>query len=247
MATLSQPPGRRTRRCLAAVVCLLLVAVFCSLGVWQVRRLAWKTALIAEVDARLDAAPAPAPGPDHWRGVSRERDQYRRVTVRGAFLHDRETLVQAVTDAGPGYWVITPLVTPGGYTVLVNRGFVPPERSAPGARTPGTTSGEQQVTGLLRITEPHGGFLRANDPRHDRWRSRDVAAIAARRGLSHFAPYFIDADASPNPGGWPRGGLTVVRFANSHLAYALTWFTLALGSAIGLALVLRDDRARGPA
>ena len=111
--------------------------------------------------------------------------------------------------------------------MLVNRGFVLPERSAPGARWAGQAQGEQQVTGLLRLSEPHGGFMRANDPAHDRWRSRDVAAIAARRGLSGVAPYFIDADASPNPGGWPRGGLTVVRFANSHLVYAITWFALA--------------------
>ncbi len=47
------------------------------------------------------------------------------------------------------------------------------------------------------------------------------------RGLAEPGPYFIDADSIPNAGGWPRGGLTVVKFQNSHLAYALTWFGLA--------------------
>jgi surfeit locus 1 family protein len=34
------------------------------------------------------------------------------------------------------------------------------------------------------------------------WYSRDVAAIAKAKGLGPVAPYFIDADASPNPGGY---------------------------------------------
>ena len=78
------------------------------------------------------------------------------------------------------------------------------------------------------MTEPGGGFLRANDPAANRWYSRDVAAIAAARGLGRTAPYFVDADAAPNPGGLPVGGLTVVKFPDNHLVYALTWFALML-------------------
>jgi surfeit locus 1 family protein len=219
---------------------LALFVGFLALGGWQVQRLGWKTHLIAQVDARVHAAAIPAPGPTQWAGVTRDKDQYRRVTVRGQFLHDKETLVQAVTDAGAGFWIMTPLVDDRGFTVLINRGFVPTGRRNPAVRADGQVEGPQSVTGLLRITEPKGGFLRANDPAGDRWRSRDVAAIAARRGLTTVAPYFIDADASPNPGGWPRGGLTVIRFANSHLVYALTWFGMALLTLVGLWLFLRD-------
>ncbi|MRL68026.1 SURF1 family protein [Brevundimonas sp. SPF441] len=221
---------------------LALFVGFLALGGWQVQRLAWKTNLIAQVDARVHAAVVPAPGLTQWAGVTRDKDQYRRVMVRGRFLHDKETLVQAVTDVGGGFWVMTPLVDDRGFTVLINRGFVPAGRRDPAVRADGQVEGPQTVTGLLRITEPKGGFLRANDPAGDRWRSRDVAAIAARRGLTTVAPYFIDADASPNPGGWPRGGLTVIRFANSHLVYALTWFGMALLTLVGLWLFLRDGR-----
>ena len=221
---------------------LALFVGFLALGGWQVQRLAWKTHLIAQVDARVQAAAVPAPGPIQWAGVTRDKDQYRRVTVRGRFLHDKETLVQAVTDAGGGFWVMTPLFDDRGFTVLINRGFVPSGRRDPAVRADGQVEGPQTVTGLLRITEPKGGFLRANDPAGDRWRSRDVAAIAARRDLTTIAPYFIDADARSNPGGWPRGGLTVIRFANSHLVYALTWFGMALLTLVGLWLFLRDGR-----
>lgn len=227
---------------LAAIV---LVAVFMALGVWQVRRLAWKTELIGQVEARIHAPPAPAPGPERWPAVTREKDQYRRITVRGVYLHNRETLVQAVTELGAGFWVLTPMRTDGGFVVLVNRGFVPPQASEPGARAGAQAAGEQRVTGLLRITEPHGGFLRANDPAAGLWRSRDVQAIAASRGIDGAAPYFIDADATANPGRWPRGGLTVVRFANSHLAYALTWFGMAILTMVGWVVFVRERRGGG--
>jgi surfeit locus 1 family protein len=66
-----------------------------------------------------------------------------------------------------------------------------------------------------------------------------VEAIARRRGLGTVAPFFIDADATPNPGGYPVGGLTVVHFRNTHLIYALTWFALAILSLVGLVLARR--------
>jgi surfeit locus 1 family protein len=112
--------------------------------------------------------------------------------------------------------------------VLINRGFVPPERRDQATRLEGNPAGVVSITGLLRMTEPNGGFLRNNDPAGDRWYSRDVEAIAAARGLPGSAPFFIDADATPNPGSYPQGGLTVVKFHNNHLIYALTWFGLAL-------------------
>jgi len=224
----------------------LLFLGFVALGVWQVQRLAWKTELIAQVEARVHAAPVAAPGPQAWSEVSREADQYRRVTVRGVFRHDRETLVQAVTETGSGFWVMTPLVSDEGFTVLINRGFVTPERRSPADRSRGQVTGPQTVTGLLRMTEPRGGFLRANDAAQDRWYSRDVAAISEARGLTDAAPYFIDADSAANPDGWPRGGLTVVTFPNSHLVYALTWFGMALLTLVGYAIVAREIRRRRP-
>lgn len=222
----------------------MLFAAFIALGVWQLQRLAWKTELIAQVDARVHAAPQPAPGPEAWASVSRARDQYRRIAARGVFDHEREVLVRAVTEQGGGYWVMTPLRTTEGFTVLINRGFVSPERREPETRAAGQVRGERQVTGLLRMSEPGGGFLRANDPAAGRWYSRDVAALAQAKGLSNVAPYFIDADATPNPDGWPRGGLTIIKFANSHLVYALTWFGMALLTLVGYGVVLRETRRR---
>jgi surfeit locus 1 family protein len=209
------------------VLSLAAISGLLALGVWQVERRAWKLALIDRVEQRIHAAPGPAPTAQAWPSMTAASDEYRHVTVTGRFLHDRETPVKAVTDEGAGYWVLTPLRRDDGTTILINRGFVPTERRDPSTRREDDPRGDVEVTGLLRMTEPKGGFLRNNDPAHDRWYSRDVIAIAAARGLDNVAPFFIDADAAPNASGYPIGGLTVVRFPNNHLVYALTWFALA--------------------
>lgn len=227
------------KRPLLIGLALLAAAGFLALGIWQVERRAWKLDLIARVEARIHAQPAPIPDPAQWASLDTRAEEYRRVRMRGVFLHDRETLVQALTERGAGFWVLTPFRTAQGI-LLVNRGFVPPERRVPATRPAGQIEGQVTVTGLLRATEPGGGFLRANDPAAGRWYSRDVAAIARARGLGGAAPFFVDADASPNPGGYPVGGLTVVRFRNSHLVYALTWFALAAMSAAAAIFLLRS-------
>jgi surfeit locus 1 family protein len=175
----------------------------------------------------VHAAPVPAPGPSSWAHINAVDDAYRRVRVTGRFLGARETLVQAVTERGGGYWVIAPFRTSDGFTVLVNRGFVPTDRAG-GERRAVQAPGETTLTGFLRVTEAGGAFLRHNDSAANRWYSRDVAAIAATRGIEEVAPYFIDADASGDPAALPVGGLTVIAFPNNHLVYALTWFGLAV-------------------
>ncbi|WP_371744991.1 SURF1 family protein [Bradyrhizobium sp. U87765 SZCCT0109] len=241
-------PARAARRPLTRAIVGLLalagIAMFIALGVWQVERRAWKLNLIATVERRIHAAPMAAPGLTAWPALTQDNAAYRRIKASGHYLNDRETLVQAVTDLGPGFWVMTPFVTDAGFTVLVNRGFVPTERRAAASRRGGDIIGATTVSGLLRLTEPKGAFLRTNDPAADRWYSRDVAAIAAARGLGAVPPYFIDADASDGPASAPRGGLTVISFPNNHLVYALTWFALAAGLSGATAFVARDEWRR---
>ncbi|TGN77253.1 SURF1 family protein [Bradyrhizobium yuanmingense] len=209
------------------VLSLIAFVLLIALGVWQIERRAWKLALIDRVEQRVHAPAQPIPSPASWPAVSAASDEYRHVSLSGRFLHESETLVQAVTEEGPGYWVLTPLQRDDGMLVLINRGFVPSERRDASTRRDGNPQGRVEITGLLRITEPKGGFLRTNVPQHNRWYSRDVAAIAAARGLREVAPFFVDADAGSQIAGGPIGGLTVIRFPNNHLIYALTWFALA--------------------
>jgi surfeit locus 1 family protein len=137
---------------------------------------------------------------------------------------------------------MTPLQMPDGSTVLINRGFISLEWKH------GETSDAAHpvtVTGLLRLSEPHGRFLRMNDSANNRWFSRDVQAIATARGLSNVAPYFVDADAATSDsrdGQEPVGGLTVISFPNNHLVYAITWYLLALMVAWAAWRVGREEK-----
>jgi surfeit locus 1 family protein len=234
--------GQNAPRSIATLAILGLAALamtggFLALGVWQVERLSWKRDLIERVDARIHAPATPAPGPADWPAITADRDAYRRVEAHGTLLNAQATFVQAATARGAGFWVMVPFRTDQGFTVLVNRGFVPPQARAPGGYA--TPSGPVTITGLLRITEPKGGFLRSNDPAANRWYSRDVGAIAASRELGPVAPYFIDAAASGDPNTLPVGGMTVIQFPNNHLSYALTWFVLAAMVTGGYLILLR--------
>lgn len=236
-------PRHRAGLVLAGLAAFGLVAVLAGLGIWQVQRLHWKLDLIARVEARLAAPLTPAPPPVDWPELSENSAEYRRVSATGSYDFDREELVKAVTDYGGGFWVMTPLVGTDGWTVWINRGFVPQDRKAPGDRT--RPQGSQEVSGLLRMSQPGGAFLRKNDPASDRWYSRDTAAMAEARGIGPVAPYFIDAAAGASDQ-LPIGGLTVVTFRNSHLSYALTWFAMALGLAIASGWLLwREWQDRG--
>lgn len=246
LASVAGPPqaGHKARALFAG---LLLVALVCgALGVWQVQRRAWKLDLIARVESRIHAAAVEAPAAGEWPRVSAARDAYRRVQARGVYLPGHDTPVQAATTLGGGHWVLSPLRRDDGSIVLVNRGFLPGGRSALDAPAAAPPAGPVTVTGLLRVSEPGGAFLRANDPARQRYTSRDVVLIAEARGLGAVAPYFIDADAAaaPMPGA-PVGGLTVVAFRNPHAVYALTWFTLAAMAVAGAVFVRRVPRGGG--
>lgn len=243
----ASPRRRYLHDALLILLALVLFAGFCSLGTWQLQRRTWKLDLISHVEQQLARAPVTAPGRAAWPALS-PNDAYLPVKVTGKFLHDRETFVQALTSHGSGYWVLTPLRSEQGFVVLVNRGFVDPAHRDPATRRAGQPAQAVEVSGLLRLSEPARRTLQVNDPGTDRWYSRDVAAIGAARELpaGDLAPYFIDADARPNTGGWPIGGLTVIRFRNTHLGYAITWYSLALMTVAGGWIVFRRrDPERG--
>lgn len=218
---------------------IFCITALASLGIWQLERRVWKLGLINQVEQRVHAPPVAAPGPNTWAAVNARDFAYRHITMSGKFLDKPATLVQAVTARGSGFWVLSPFQSTDGFTVFINRGFVPTEKSQDGWRPdhqPTIT-----MTGLLRVTEPDGGFLRNNDPAGNRWYSRDVMAIAAAQNIGPVAPYFIDADAKPDPNELPIGGLTVISFANNHLVYALTWFGMALLPAAAFIIIGRNE------
>jgi surfeit locus 1 family protein len=207
------------------VSCLLLFAVLCGLGSWQLQRLQWKLALIASVNAHMTAPPVSL---DQILAMDADQAQYRRVRLTGHFDHSNEAYVFTTDASGaPVYHVLTPFITKNGQIFIIDRGAVPKQKLDPVTRRAGDVFGQTQLTGVWRVPDRPGLFTPAPDPVHRIWYARDLAGIAAATHLNLAAPVVIEADATPNPGGLPVGGQTVVQFRNQHLSYAVTWFGLA--------------------
>ena len=229
-------PARR-RAWIPALALLVLATLFAGLGIWKIQRLGWKTRLIASTQAAIHSAPvdpAALPPGDLSALV------YHRVAISGRFVPGGTTLVTGTSVMGTGYWELVPLAGDDGRTVMINRGFLPEGSRLAPARA-AVPTGHTRIEGLLRVTEPRGTLLRANRPAQDIWYARDIAAIAARRGVSVDPRLFIDSwGENPAPGGGaPIPGLTVIAFANNHLGYALTWFTMGAMAIAGAIVVKR--------
>jgi surfeit locus 1 family protein len=213
-----------------------------ALGTWQVQRLQWKEALVATIEARTHSAPVSLAEIEALYRSSGDVD-YMPVTASGTFHHSGERHFLSTWKGKPGFFVYTPLGLADGRFVLVNRGFVPYDLKDAGRRPQGQVEGEVTVTGLARNPLPAkpSSLVPDNDPAKNVffWKDRDAMAASAGLGAgAGIVPVFVDADATPNPGGYPVGGVTLIQMPNNHLQYAVTWYGLAaaLAAIMGVAL-----------
>lgn len=211
-------------RLVPTLIALPALAVLIGLGVWQLERREWKLDLIARAEARLAAAPVPLE--DALEDTA--ANEFAHVRFTGTFDHAHERrLFTTRTGLGPGYGIVTPLRLTDGRWVLVDRGFVPAPLAEPASRAEGQKEGQAEIVGWLRLPEPRGAFTPPDDPAHALFYARDPVAMGQGLPYALAAPIVVVADETPNPGGWPKGGMTL-NFTNNHLAYAVTWFSLAL-------------------
>ena len=191
------------------------LAVLMSLGIWQVQRLVWKQAVIAEISARIGAGPVALPAtPD------READRYLPVRAEGVLTGQDLVVLASLKQIGPLYRLISVLDT-GGRRVLVDRGYV---RVADRPKV--AAVGPYAVTGNLHWPQEVDGFTPQPDRAQAMWFARDVDAMAAELGTE---PLLIVARQStdPDPGVTPLP-VSPSGIPNDHLQYAITWFSLAL-------------------
>lgn len=194
-----------------------MLALAVGLGIWQIQRLSWKTALLAEID-RGEAAAA-IPLPEHPQ-------PFTKIRVEGLLRQDLAALygIEVRTNqSGPvlGAFLLNPLERPGADPIIVDRGWVPTD--APRETTPVRAT----IEGYVRPPEQPVRFGAADDPAARRFYALDPAAIGASLGLRQVAPFTLVALGEAPRGVYPEPAQALPRPANNHFVYALTWFGLA--------------------
>ena len=208
------------------VASALLFVLLVGLGVWQVQRMQWKAALIADAAA---AAALPLASPAEVFGA--DRPEFRKVALVCPGLSTAPWVeLQSIHEGRAGVRLISACRDPRlQQTLLVDRGFVADIVSARPPVAPSTTP--LQVVAEVRTTPPPGPMAVAAEGRH--FYARDNAAMAEALDVEGpVAPWTLFAVTSSNPE-WAalRPTAPPAAFSNNHLGYAITWFGLALALA----------------
>ncbi len=206
------------RRMIAPLVMGLLgTAILLGLGTWQLQRMVWKNAILAQIDARIDLPPVALP-----ETPVEVRDEYLAVSATGRFLPGELHVFTSSMERGAGYRVISPFDT-GDRVILVDRGFVRQTRKndvrdAPGAKITGN---------LLWPNEVDPAFTPEPNLETNTWFARDLPVMAK---FFNTAPILVVLRKLPKGekaiSPWPVNSADI---SNTHLQYAITWFLMALG------------------
>lgn len=191
-------------------------AILVSLGVWQVQRLAWKQAIIADIDTRIAADPVPLPQtPDPVQ------DAYLPVEVTGVMGSDYVQVLVSKKGAGAGYRIIRPM-TRKADRILIDMGFVTVADAGDLRFEEGPPL---TIIGNLQWPQETDGFTPEPDLDNNIWFARDVEKMAV---ALNTRPVLVVRRDAPEIGG-PLSPLPVDTAAipNDHLQYAITWFSLA--------------------
>ncbi|MEI6200507.1 MAG: SURF1 family protein [Enhydrobacter sp.] len=221
----------RLRPLLWPTLISLPILVLClALSVWQMERREWKRDILDRIAANQSAAPIALDA--LLSGGDPLRREYGKVAVSGTFLHEKEFHLAARSRGNDvGIQIVTPLRTDNGQIVLFDRGWVPSEKKDPAKRAEGQAAGPVKLVGVVRRTQVQRQFAPDNVPDRNVWFTVDVPLLrklAGGRPDPALDLFFLEADASPNPGGLQIGGHTQLDISNDLLQYALTWFLLAL-------------------
>ncbi len=187
-------------------------AVLVSLGVWQVQRLTWKQGILAQIEARIDAAPVAipdTPSPD---------DRFLAVQVTGTLVEPALRVLVSTRDQGAGYRLINAMET-DGRRIMLDRGYI--KNDLP---TPPAPQGEVTVTGNLHWPEERDSYTPENDRAANIWFARDLDAMAA---ALNTAPVLLVARDLPGDTGVTPLPVGTEGIPNDHLGYAIQWFGLA--------------------
>ncbi len=209
-----------------ACFCIASIALLCTLGTWQVQRLAWKTGIIDRIESEY--ARDPAQNILRFKDLQAQQDldlpllygrMEGRLEPRSALLLGPKTL-----DGQIGHHVIAPMRLRSGGIVFVNLGFT----NAQDIKDITLPAGRLSVDGIARKPD-WNAFSPGNAPDQDIWMKPDIAEMAGAKNydLKDVAPLMLYAQNASRT-------LKDITFLdarwmprNNHKQYAIFWFSMA--------------------
>ncbi len=241
---------------LTTLLAIAGVAVLARLGIWQLDRLAERRVFNERVLSQLQASPLDLNQAEN-QAADLYNMEYRSVSVSGEYDFSQEVLLRnQALDGQLGFHVLTPLrIANSDRAVLVDRGWIPFDQSAPDLRAQYQEPGMVVVNGVIRRPQSKPDFGGIPDPpladgetRLDAWNIVNLERIQLQVDLPLLPAYIVQ---SPDPGwsGLPARQQVLPEITEgSHFGYALQWFTFASILALGYPFFVRRQlrQSAGP-
>ncbi len=210
-----------------------ILAILIALGIWQVKRLHWKTVLLAQIERGTHLPPAPLPQ------LLAEQDKggmvaWRRARVHGHFAALPPQPLYSLRQGKQALRLLAPFVMDDGLAITVDMGFVPyaPDKTW---TLPVPSTAALSLHGILKPVRKPGPFALHNT-QGGLWFTPDTKTLLAPLNAAHpVTKYLLDLEPPRMGPDWPEPAPAHADIPNNHLDYALTWFGLAL-AAIGVYL-----------
>lgn len=212
---------------LGLIGCAILVA----LGLWQVRRLAWKEALLAEITANINGPAQPLPA------IADLEAKYTPVHISGHTTGQEILVLSGERGVGAGFEVIASFRTDDGRLILLDRGYIP--EADKGLPRPTVAL---SLRGNLHWPQETDSYTAEPDLKANLWFARDVPKMAAALGTEQVL--VVAAEAGGDAQGIKPMPISISGIPNDHLGYAITWFSIAVAWAGMTGLLLWRIRQR---
>ncbi len=226
-----------------SLITLVGLAILLKLGFWQKDRLAWKTELLAAVEAAAQAEPITSTAQITALLDDGAFAEFRRVDLKAQSLPiDAPFLVFTARNRDITWRVFQP-VDSAGHIFFADTGLIA-DADRDGAAA--ITAQPLRLIGYVRTAERQGSPRSESTPQANRWfgfnpmmERYDWAALsgydADMRFFIETVPGVTRADDLP-----PKEP----NIANNHFEYMLTWFSLAVMLCVFYILIhIRDGRA----
>ena len=227
------------RRAVATVSALLVIAIGCTAGIWQLGRAHTKIALAENLLARQQM-PILNANTSSW---TLEEASERRMIARGRYIPEAAVWLDnrpqpvpaggAGATAEAGFYLMMPFSLEGSDQVLwVNRGWAPRNREnreiLPNVDTP---AGVLNIEGIVFAHPGKVYALGSEDPNVDINKPRiaqnfDLGREAQLHRWSQ-APFILRLEETGISDGLIREWAPLTTGVDRHYAYAFQWFALA--------------------